>query len=72
MFKRITRALLHFGYVASFFADVPPFLTWLYHQGHWIASLMIQEPIGSLALLFALMLAVALAWIAMKIRPPIL
>jgi hypothetical protein len=72
MFKRITRAFWHFGYVASFFADVPPFLTWLYHQGQWIASLMIQEPIGSLALLLALVVTVAVAWLAMKIQPPIL
>ena len=72
MFKRIRRAFWHFGCVASFFADVPPLLTWLYHQGQWIASLMIQEPIGSLALLLALMVTVVLAWIAMKIRPLIL
>jgi hypothetical protein len=72
MLKRIIRALKRTGYVASFFADVPPLLTWLYHQGQWIASLMIQEPIGSLALLCALAVAVALVWIAMKIRPPIL
>jgi hypothetical protein len=71
MFKRI-RVLKHIGYVASFFADAPPFLTWLYHQGQWLASLMMQEPIGSLALLCVLVLAFVLIRIAMKIRPPIL
>ena len=72
MFKRIRRAFLHLGYVASFFADVPPFLTWLYHQGQWIASLMIQEPIGSLALLCSLAVAAALVCITTKMRPPVL
>lgn len=72
MLKRIFGALKHFGYVASFFADVPPFLAWLYHQGQWLASLMGQEPIGSVALLCALVVAVALFWIVTRIRPPIL
>jgi hypothetical protein len=72
MFRQLLRALKQLGYVASFFTDVPPFLIWLYHQGQWVMALAMQEPIGSLALLCSLAVAVALVWIAMKIRPPIL
>jgi hypothetical protein len=72
MFKRVLLALEYFGHAASLFADAPPFLAWLYHQGQWLMSLMMQEPIGSLALLCALAVAAALAWMAKKIRPPIL
>jgi hypothetical protein len=72
MFKRLLSALKHLGYTASFFADVPPFVIWLYHHSQWLIAMVIQEPIGSLALLCALAVAAALVWIAMRIRPPIL
>ena len=69
MFSRLLLGLKRLGYVASFFADVPPLLTWLYHHGQWLMAIAMNEPIGSVALLCALSVAVALAWIAIRIRP---
>jgi hypothetical protein len=69
MFKRVICVLKQIGFAASFFADVPPFLVWLYHKGQWIAATLMTEPIGSLALLCALALAIALIWIIVRIRP---
>jgi hypothetical protein len=71
MLKRLLLTLEYIAHAASLFADAPPFVTWLYRQGQWVTALMMQEPIGSVALLCALVVAVALVWIVRKWRPPI-
>ena len=71
MFSRILRILERIGHAASFHADVPPFVVWLYHHCQQLWAMMMQEPIGSLALLCALAVAIVLAWLIARARPQI-
>lgn len=54
------------------FNDLPPFLAWLYMKFGWLGDLAAAEPLGTIALILAVVAIVLLVFLLARGAPPAL